>query len=214
MLGCIDAKVAELADAPDLGSGTRKGMGVRVPPFALALLSAQAVLAALLVAVRAFSVITAGRWSETTGTEGNSVVIIRRVMAGGALYQDLNRVSTTSIYNFGFYHRYAAVAVWLVYTRETRGALLLWLGVGAAGVTSLAIGGQGMQLQDAAPQWRLAGRGRATKRLFPDGANGRDSRLAHATGRLPRRSQCSAASIALMARRDGTRATLNASDEG
>src|SRR5688500_320910 len=28
------AKVAELADAPDLGSGTRKGMGVRVPPFA------------------------------------------------------------------------------------------------------------------------------------------------------------------------------------
>ena len=31
----MDAKVAELADAPDLGSGTRKGMGVRVPPFAL-----------------------------------------------------------------------------------------------------------------------------------------------------------------------------------
>src|SRR6188768_3986055 len=30
------AKVAELADAPDLGSGTRKGMGVRVPPFAFA----------------------------------------------------------------------------------------------------------------------------------------------------------------------------------
>ena len=30
----IRAKVAELADAPDLGSGTRKGMGVRVPPFA------------------------------------------------------------------------------------------------------------------------------------------------------------------------------------
>ena len=29
-----DAKVAELADAPDLGSGTRKGMWVRVPPFA------------------------------------------------------------------------------------------------------------------------------------------------------------------------------------
>ena len=27
--------MAELADAPDLGSGTRKGMGVRVPPFAL-----------------------------------------------------------------------------------------------------------------------------------------------------------------------------------
>ena len=26
--------MAELADAPDLGSGTRKGMGVRVPPFA------------------------------------------------------------------------------------------------------------------------------------------------------------------------------------
>ena len=34
VLGCNDAKVAELADAPDLGSGTRKGMGVRVPPFA------------------------------------------------------------------------------------------------------------------------------------------------------------------------------------
>src|SRR4051812_11916764 len=34
MVGCFDAKVAELADAPDLGSGTRKGMGVRVPPFA------------------------------------------------------------------------------------------------------------------------------------------------------------------------------------
>ena len=30
-----DAKVAELADAPDLGSGDRKVMGVRVPPFAL-----------------------------------------------------------------------------------------------------------------------------------------------------------------------------------
>ena len=29
------AKVAELADAPDLGSGGRKVMGVRVPPFAL-----------------------------------------------------------------------------------------------------------------------------------------------------------------------------------
>ena len=28
------AKVAELADAPDLGSGSRKAMGVRVPPFA------------------------------------------------------------------------------------------------------------------------------------------------------------------------------------
>ena len=34
LLVCIDAKVAELADAPDLGSGTREGMGVRVPPFA------------------------------------------------------------------------------------------------------------------------------------------------------------------------------------
>ena len=31
------AKVAELADAPDLGFGTRKGMGVRVPPFAFTL---------------------------------------------------------------------------------------------------------------------------------------------------------------------------------
>ena len=29
-----DAKVAELADAPDLGSGSRKAMGVRLPPFA------------------------------------------------------------------------------------------------------------------------------------------------------------------------------------
>jgi hypothetical protein len=28
------AKVAELADAPDLGSGSRKAMGVRLPPFA------------------------------------------------------------------------------------------------------------------------------------------------------------------------------------
>jgi hypothetical protein len=28
------ARVAELADAPDLGSGSRKAMGVRVPPFA------------------------------------------------------------------------------------------------------------------------------------------------------------------------------------
>src|SRR6202023_1008800 len=28
------AKVAELADAPDLGSGSRKALGVRVPPFA------------------------------------------------------------------------------------------------------------------------------------------------------------------------------------
>ena len=32
-IGC--AKVAELADAPDLGSGSRKAMGVRLPPFAL-----------------------------------------------------------------------------------------------------------------------------------------------------------------------------------
>jgi trigger factor len=30
----ISARVAELADAPDLGSGARKGVGVRVPPFA------------------------------------------------------------------------------------------------------------------------------------------------------------------------------------
>ena len=30
----LDAKVAELADAPDLGSGSRKAMGVRLPPFA------------------------------------------------------------------------------------------------------------------------------------------------------------------------------------
>ena len=30
------AKVAELADAPDLGSGSRKAMGVRLPPFASA----------------------------------------------------------------------------------------------------------------------------------------------------------------------------------
>src|SRR5688572_28711225 len=29
-----DAKGAELADAPDLGSGSRKAMGVRLPPFA------------------------------------------------------------------------------------------------------------------------------------------------------------------------------------
>jgi hypothetical protein len=28
------AKVAELADAPDLGSGSRKAVGVQVPPFA------------------------------------------------------------------------------------------------------------------------------------------------------------------------------------
>jgi hypothetical protein len=28
------ANVAELADAPDLGSGSRKGMGVRPSPFA------------------------------------------------------------------------------------------------------------------------------------------------------------------------------------
>jgi hypothetical protein len=28
------AKVAELADAPDLGSGGRKALGVRLPPFA------------------------------------------------------------------------------------------------------------------------------------------------------------------------------------
>ena len=30
----LNAKVAELADAPDLGSGDRKVMRVRVPPFA------------------------------------------------------------------------------------------------------------------------------------------------------------------------------------
>jgi hypothetical protein len=30
----FSAKVAELADAPDLGSGSRKAMGVRLPPFA------------------------------------------------------------------------------------------------------------------------------------------------------------------------------------
>ena len=30
----VQAKVAELADAPDLGSGSRKAMGVRLPPFA------------------------------------------------------------------------------------------------------------------------------------------------------------------------------------
>ena len=30
----ICAKVAELADAPDLGSGSRKALGVRLPPFA------------------------------------------------------------------------------------------------------------------------------------------------------------------------------------
>src|SRR3954468_11102047 len=33
------AKVAELADAPDLGSGSRKALGVRLPPFALLLRS-------------------------------------------------------------------------------------------------------------------------------------------------------------------------------
>ena len=31
------AKVAELADAPDLGSGGREALGVRLPPFAEAL---------------------------------------------------------------------------------------------------------------------------------------------------------------------------------
>src|SRR5436190_3484525 len=30
----IPARVAELADAPDLGSGSRKALGVRLPPFA------------------------------------------------------------------------------------------------------------------------------------------------------------------------------------
>ena len=30
----FDAKVAKLADAPDLGSGSRKAMGVQIPPFA------------------------------------------------------------------------------------------------------------------------------------------------------------------------------------
>ena len=30
----FDARVAELADAPDLGSGGRKAMGVQIPPFA------------------------------------------------------------------------------------------------------------------------------------------------------------------------------------
>ena len=33
-LKLLHAKVAELADAPDLGSGSRKAMGVRLPPFA------------------------------------------------------------------------------------------------------------------------------------------------------------------------------------
>jgi hypothetical protein len=32
--GRCHAKVAELADAPDLGSGSRKALGVRLPPFA------------------------------------------------------------------------------------------------------------------------------------------------------------------------------------
>ncbi len=32
--GMLGARVAELADAPDLGSGIRKDVGVRVPPFA------------------------------------------------------------------------------------------------------------------------------------------------------------------------------------
>src|SRR5207249_1779794 len=32
--GPFHAKVAELADAPDLGSGSRKALGVRLPPFA------------------------------------------------------------------------------------------------------------------------------------------------------------------------------------
>ena len=30
----VRAKVAELADAPDLGSGGRKAVGVQIPPFA------------------------------------------------------------------------------------------------------------------------------------------------------------------------------------
>ncbi len=30
----LAARVAELADAPDLGSGIREDVGVRVPPFA------------------------------------------------------------------------------------------------------------------------------------------------------------------------------------
>jgi hypothetical protein len=32
--GVLGARVAELADAPDLGSGIREDVGVRVPPFA------------------------------------------------------------------------------------------------------------------------------------------------------------------------------------
>src|SRR5437773_3520270 len=33
-LALAHAKVAELADAPDLGSGSRKALGVQLPPFA------------------------------------------------------------------------------------------------------------------------------------------------------------------------------------
>jgi hypothetical protein len=84
-------------------------MGVRVPPFALALLAVQTGLCALLLIVRATSVVRIGRWWETTGLEGIHIAIIRRVALGGPVYQDINTDSTISLYNYGFYRMYAAI---------------------------------------------------------------------------------------------------------
>ena len=85
-------------------------MGVRVPPFALALLAAQAALCVVILITRAASAAVDGRWSETTGTEGVGITIIRRLAAGGPLYQNPSVDSTIAIYNYGFYRAYAVAA--------------------------------------------------------------------------------------------------------
>ena len=70
----------------------------------------QIALVLLLLGVRVVSTLTDGRSQETTGMEGVHAAVVRRVAAGGPLYQDINRDSTTAIYNYGFYRVYAAVA--------------------------------------------------------------------------------------------------------
>ena len=66
----VEAKVAELADAPDLGSGSRKAMGVRLPPFAPAFAHAAGVRE-LRLASQSKAIAASKRWTITEPTRAS-----------------------------------------------------------------------------------------------------------------------------------------------
>ena len=78
----MPAKVAELADAPDLGSGGRKALGVRLPPFAPQFLENLRGVARLTASFLRDTVRSLRSWRRTPGSA--LLAILALGLSGGA----------------------------------------------------------------------------------------------------------------------------------